>query len=66
VDEQKASSVFCFADHDLYKRAQEDLTDSLLHDGANRILANTGLSNIKTYYEERPEINKIIIYWQYE
>ncbi|MBQ1394822.1 MAG: hypothetical protein IIY86_01475 [Lachnospiraceae bacterium] len=66
VDEQKASSVFCFADHDLYKEAQEDLTDSLLHDGANRILANTGLSNIKTYYEERPEINKIIIYWQYE
>ena len=66
VDARSPYSVFCFADHDLYEQAQEDLTDSLLHDGANRILANTGLSNIRTYYENRPDMNKIVIYWQYE
>lgn len=65
VDAQKPYSVFCFADQSLYDAAHDDLTESLLHDGANRILGNTGMPHVRTLYEDEPYMFKIVIYWQY-
>ena len=65
IDAQEPYSVFCFANQKLYEAAHADLTDSLIHDGAQRIMLNTGLMNIRTLYEDEPYMNKIVIYWQY-
>ncbi|MBQ4361406.1 MAG: hypothetical protein II787_00635 [Lachnospiraceae bacterium] len=65
VDRMKERTVFCFATEKLYSKARVDLTGDLIRDGANRILQNTGLTKVRTYYEEEPAMFKIIIYWSY-
>ncbi len=66
VDSMKDQTVFCFSGQDVYEAARADLTGELVRDGANRILQNTGLTKVRTYYEEEPAVYKIIIYWKYE
>lgn len=66
IDDRKDVTIFKFANRELYNKAHDDLTGRLFKDGANRILANTGMSRVYTYYQDEKEMNKIVLYWQYQ
>ena len=66
VDHQRSVSIFKFADHDLYDQAHKELCGNLLQEGARRILANKGMNRVYNYYQEEPDLNKVVIYWQYQ
>ena len=66
VDHRKDRTVFVFASQELYDQAHKELTGSLIREGANRILQNTGMGKVRTYYEEEPSMYKVVVYWQYQ
>ncbi len=66
ISEKKNPSVFKFSSSDCYKKAHEDIFGNLIERTAQNLASWYGLSQVKYTYMDDPELNKIVIYWQYE
>lgn len=59
-------SVFKFADASEYKKAKEELFSDLIKRAAQNIGELYGLAEVSYTYIDDKELNKIVIYWNYE
>ncbi len=66
ISGKKNPSVFKFADSDCYEQAHEDIFDNLIERAAQNLAKWYGLSQVKYTYMDDPELNKIVIYWNYQ
>lgn len=66
IASQSNPSVFKFASRDIYDEAKAEVLDDLVHRAAQNLAGMYGLSQVQYYYQDEPELNKIVIYWQYE
>lgn len=58
--------MFKFANSDVYSQAKDLIINSLLTKATQHLGRRYGLSEVKCYYKEEPELNKFSIYWTYE
>lgn len=66
ISEKGTSSVFKYANSELYEQAHKDIFGNLIERAAQNLASMYGLSNVRYTYMDDPDLNKIIIYWQYE
>ncbi len=59
-------SVFKFADDESYEEAHSDIFGKLIDKAAQKLAKQYDLGQVKYTYMDDPELNKIVIYWQYE
>ena len=59
-------SVFKFADSESYDEAHNDIFVNLIDKAAQNLSRKYDLGQVKYTYMDDPDLNKIVIYWQYE
>ena len=59
-------SVFKFADDESYEEAHSGIFGKLIDKAAQNLAKQYDLGQVKYTYMDDPELNKIVIYWQYE
>lgn len=59
-------TVIKFADHDLYASAYDDIFQNLIKSAAQNLASYYGLSEVRYQYMDDPDLNKIMIIWQYQ
>ena len=59
-------SVFKFSDADNYNTAHNDIFGNLIDTAAQNLAKQYNLKQVKYTYMDDPELNKIVVYWQYE
>lgn len=59
-------TVFKFADSESYEKAKESLFNGVISQAAQNLASLYGLPEVKYSYFDEDELNKIVIYWQYE
>ena len=59
-------TVIKFADHDLYASAHDDIFQNLIKSAAQNLASYYGLSEVRYQYMDDPDLNKIMIIWQYQ
>jgi hypothetical protein len=58
--------VVKFANNALYEEAYDDIFDRLIPAAAQNLADQYGLSKVKYQYIDDSDLNKIMIYWQYQ
>ena len=66
ISQKKNPSVFKFADSESYEEAHKDIFGKLIDKAAQNLAGQYNLKQVKYTYMDDPELNKIVIYWQYE
>lgn len=66
ISENENPSVFKFADSECYTEAHGDIFGKLIDKAAKKLAKQYDLEQVKYTYMDDPELNKIVIYWQYE
>ena len=66
ISQKKNPSVFKFADSESYEEAHKDIFGQLIDKAAQNLAGQYNLKQVKYTYMDDPELNKIVIYWQYE
>ncbi len=66
ISKKQNPSVFKFTDSENYNKAHDDLFGSLIDQAAQNLAKQYDLEQVKYTYMDDPELNKIVIYWQYE
>ncbi len=65
INERRNPTVFKYFDEASYQQAKEEILGSLVHIAAQNLCSIYGLGEVQYYYEDRPELCKLTIYWQY-
>lgn len=66
ISQKGNPSVFKFADSESYDEAHNDIFGNLIDRAAQNLARKYNLKQVKYTYMDDPELNKIVIYWQYE
>lgn len=66
IENQTPSTVFKFANDDLYNQAHDLIVNDLVQQGAQYLGSMYGLEEIPYSYEEDQVLDKITLYWIYE
>ena len=66
ISRKQNPSVFKFADSENYDEAHNDIFGNLIDTAAQNLAKQYNLKQVKYTYMDDPELNKIVIYWQYE
>ncbi len=65
IYEQRNPTIFKYFDEASYQQAKEDILNHQIHNAAQNLCNMYGLSEVQYYYEDKPELCKLTIYWQY-
>ncbi len=65
IYEGRNPTIFKYFDEAAYQQARDEILGSLIHSAAQNLCEIYGLSEVQYYYEDRPELGKLTIYWQY-
>lgn len=65
INERRNPTIFKYFDEASYQQAKEEILGSLVHTAAQNLCTIYGMNEVQYYYEDRPEICKLTIYWQY-
>lgn len=65
INERRNPTIFKYFDEASYQQAKEEILGSLVHSAAQNLCSIYGLGEVQYYYEDRPELCKLTIYWQY-
>lgn len=65
IDKKKALTVFKFNSAELYQRAYREIIDDLLPQAARRLGELYRSGNVRYYYMDDADLNKVTIFWQY-
>lgn len=66
IHEGKEQSIFKFADSNVYRQAYEDIFGNLMERAMQEVLEEYQLQQGFYQYVDDDQLNKIIIYWEYE
>ena len=66
ISAKQNPSVFKFADAESYTKAHSEIFGKLIDKAAQNLAKQYDLGQVKYTYMDDPELNKIVIYWQYE
>lgn len=66
IEEGSSQVIFKFSDDAVYQQAYDILFGGLLEEQAQFLGRWYGLQQIHYYYQEDPDADKIIVFWQYE
>ncbi len=59
-------TVFKFSNPDSYQKAKEDLFDKTVNQAAQNLASLYDLPEVRYNYFDEKDLNKIVIYWQYD
>lgn len=65
IYEKRNPTIFKYFDEASYIQAKDEILGDLIHRAARNLCSIYGLSEVQYYYEDRPELYKLTIYWQY-
>ena len=65
IYEQRNPTIFKYFDEASYQQAKEDILNHQIHNAAQNLCNMYGLNEVQYYYEDKPELCKLTIYWQY-
>lgn len=65
IYEKRNPTIFKYFDEISYQQAKEDILNNQIHNAAQNLCSIYGLSEVQYYYEDKPELYKLTIYWQY-
>lgn len=65
IYEKRNPTIFKYFNEASYQQAKDEILGSLVHSAAQNLCSIYGLSEVKYYYEDKPELCKLTIYWQY-
>lgn len=65
IYEQRNPTIFKYFDEISYQQARDEILGSLIHSAAQNLCDMYGMNEVQYYYEDRPELCKLTIYWQY-
>lgn len=65
IYERRNPTIFKYFDEASYQQAKNEILENLIHNAAQYLCNIYGLSEVQYYYEDRPELYKLTIYWQY-
>lgn len=65
INAKQSSIIFKFGNHDVYGDASELLKDELIETAAEYLCRRYDLPQVDCYYKELPELNRFVIYWNY-
>lgn len=66
IDEKAESTIMKFANADVYTQSRDLIVNSLLSEATQRLGRKYGIYQVTCYYVEDPQLNKFIVYWNYE
>lgn len=66
ISEKGDSCIFKYANSESYEQAHKDIFGNLIERAAQNLASMYGLKNVRYTYMDDPDLNKIVIYWQYE
>ncbi len=65
IYEQRNPTIFKYFDEASYRQAKDDILNYQIHNAAQTLCDMYELSEVQYYYEDRPELCKLTIYWNY-
>lgn len=66
VSAGEESTVFKFSGSNVYRDAHDDIFQNQIQKAARNLAEKYGLSQVSYRYVDNPDLNKIIIYWNYK
>ena len=66
ITDKGECTVFKYADPDSYEQAHKDIFGNLIQRAAQNLASLYGLKNVRYTYMDDPDLNKIVIFWQYK
>lgn len=66
ISKKEKMSVFKFSDEKIYTQAKEEIFGNLLERAAQNLAQWYRLEKVSYTYIDDPQLNKIVIYWEYE
>lgn len=65
IYEKRNPTVFKYFDEASYQQARDDILGNQVHSAAQNLCNIYGVNEVQYYYEDKPELYKLTIYWQY-
>lgn len=65
IYEKRNPTIFKYFDEAGYQQARDEILGSLVHSAAQNLCDIYDMNEVQYYYEDRPELCKLTIYWQY-
>ncbi len=63
---KEGSTIFKFADDALYAQGKQLLMDQLMNSAAQYLCERYYLQEVEYFYQEYEDMNRFVVYWQYE
>ena len=66
INSKGESTMYKFPNSEIYKEAKELLINELIDSSLQHLCGKYGLREAEFFYEEQDDLNRFIIYWEYE
>ncbi|MGL6202242.1 MAG: transglutaminase domain-containing protein [Lachnospiraceae bacterium] len=66
VSRKDKKVIFKFSSTELYEQAKDEILGDLLEEAAQYLMSLYDLSEVRYYYQEEVQLNKLVIFWSYE
>jgi len=58
--------IFKFSSTELYEMAKDEILGDLIEEAAQYLMSIYDLSEVRYYYQEEAQLNKLVIFWSYD
>ncbi len=65
IYEERNPTIFKYFDEASYQQAKDDILNNQIQKAAQNLCSIYGYQEVQYYYEDRPELFRLAVYWQY-